>query len=103
MLAKVGITATRNLETGAYFTGLGSKPADAYFFNWLWLDFPRIPVPPRAVLDVLHLVSGVGTGVRKPSPHGAYAANDKQLEAAARQIQLTVAENLPVILYVPHA
>ena len=42
MLAKVGINATmQNAETGAYFTGLGAKP-DAYFFDWLWLDFPRI-------------------------------------------------------------
>ena len=65
MLSKVGISATmQNLETGAYFTGLGSKP-DAYFFDWLWLDFPRIyqVLASEAVLDVVHLVSGVGTCV----------------------------------------
>jgi ABC-type transport system substrate-binding protein len=105
MLKKVGIEAKmQNLETGAYFQNLGAGP-DAYFFNWLWLDFPRIyqvladsrfaPAPNWAHASV--------PAVDRAMDAWSYAANDKQLEAAARRIQLAVAENVPVLtLYVPH-
>jgi peptide/nickel transport system substrate-binding protein len=105
MLGRIGVSVkTQNLETGAYFQGLGSGP-DAYFFNWLWLDFPRIyqvlgdsrfiPAPNWANASVPQ--------VDRAMDAWSFAANDRQLEAAARRIQLAVAEHLPVItLYVPH-
>jgi peptide/nickel transport system substrate-binding protein len=105
MLGKVGISAKmQNLEAGAYFQGLGSG-AEAYFFNWLWLDFPRIyqvladsrfiPAPNWAHAKV--------PAVDKAMDGWTFAQNAKQEEAAARKIQLAVAENVPVItIYVPH-
>lgn len=105
MLAKVGVQAkVSNLEAGAFFSALVSKP-DAYFFQWLWVSPPNL-------LDVLTDVSFI------PAPNWAHAnvpevtaalqswlhgASDADLEKAARQIQLTIAQHLPVLpLYTPN-
>jgi peptide/nickel transport system substrate-binding protein len=105
MLAKVGVSATmKNLETGAYFTALTSDP-DAYFFDWLWLDFPRIY---QVLASKPFFKSSTWGQMSVPQCEAAfnawsYAANNAQLEAAARQIQLTVAQYQPILtLYVPH-
>lgn len=105
MLADVGIRASmKNLETGTYFQELGAGP-DAYFFNWLWLDFPRIyqvladsrfiPAPNWANASVPEVDAAMDEFV--------FAADDAAMEAAARSIQLAVAEHVPVLtVYVPN-
>ncbi len=105
MLAKVGVAATMsNLETGAYFTALTSNP-DAYFFDWLWLDFPRIY---QVLASKPFFNSSTWGHMSVPQCEVAFnqwsfAANDAELEAAARNIQLTVAKYQPILtLYVPH-
>lgn len=105
MLSKVGINATMsNLETGAYFTALTSDP-DAYFFDWLWLDFPRIY---QVLASKPFFDSSTWGHMSVPECEAAFnawsfAANNEELEAAARQVQLTVAEYQPILtLYVPH-
>jgi peptide/nickel transport system substrate-binding protein len=105
MLAKVGVQATmQNMETGAYFQGLGSKP-DAYFFDWLWLDFPRIyqVLASKPFFTSSNWAQATVPACEQAFNAWSYAANDSQLEAAARRIQVTVAQNVPVMtLYVPH-
>jgi len=105
MLAKVGVKAKMsNLETGAYFTALTSDP-DAYFFDWLWLDFPRIY---QVLASTPFFNSSTWGHMNVPQCEAAFnawsfAANDAELEAAARRVQLTVAEYQPILtLYVPH-
>lgn len=105
MLARVGIAVKmQNLETGAYFQQLGSGP-DAYFFNALWVDFPRIyqvlsdsrfaPAPNWAHASVPAVDAAMDTWT--------FAASEQEMEAAARTIQLTIAEQVPVLtVYVPH-
>ncbi len=105
MLSKIGVKATmQNLEPGAYFQALGGG-ADAYFFPWIWASFPRI----AQVLSASQFIPAPNWAHAKVDAVDAamdlwsFAANDKQLEAAARKIQLVCAENLPVMtLYVPH-
>lgn len=104
-LGQVGISATlQNQATGDYFTSLGSSP-DAYFFLWLWLDFPRIA---QVLASKPFWVSSTWSHASTPQTEKAFdawsfAANDTQLEAAARKIQLTVAQYLPMMtIYVPH-
>lgn len=105
MLAQVGISVkVDNLETGAYFNALTSDP-DAYFFDWLWLDFPRIY---QVLASKPFFDSSTWGQMSVPQCEAAFdawsfAANDAQLEAAARQIQLTVAQYQPILtLYIPH-
>jgi peptide/nickel transport system substrate-binding protein len=105
MLAKVGVQAKmKNLETAAYFPALGAAP-DAYFFSALWLDFPRIyqvladsrfaPAPNWAHAKVPQ--------VDKAMDEWTYAASDADMEKAARDIQLSIAEYQPIIpIYTPH-
>lgn len=104
-LSKVGISVTQQSEaTGDYFSGLGNSP-DAYFFLWLWLDFPRII---QVLASKPFWVSSTWSHASVPQCEKAFdawsfAANDAELEAAARQIQLTVAQYLPMMtIYVPH-
>jgi peptide/nickel transport system substrate-binding protein len=105
MLSQVGVSVKmKNLETGAFFQQLGSRP-DAYFFNALWVDFPRIyqvladsrfaPAPNWAHASVPQVDAAMDKWT--------FAADESEMEAAARNIQLTIAEQQPVLtVYVPH-
>lgn len=104
MLQKIGVRMKMsNLEPAAYFQELGSSP-DAYFFPWLWLDFPRItqvtqdsrfiPAPNWAHASVPEVDAAIDKWT--------FAADDADMEAAAREIQLAAAEHVPAVsLYSP--
>ncbi|MHB8590057.1 MAG: ABC transporter substrate-binding protein [Candidatus Dormibacteraceae bacterium] len=105
MLQKVGVQAkVSNLEAGAFFSALVAKP-DAYFFNWLWASPPNlldvlvdpafIPAPNWAHANVPEVTAALQAWLNASSP--------AQLEQAARQIQLTIAQHVPVLpLYTPN-
>jgi peptide/nickel transport system substrate-binding protein len=104
MLHNVGINATmNNQEAGAFFTGLTS--ADAFFFQWLWMAPPNIydvlchsdfrPAPNWALANI--------PSVNQALDAWRHAKDDSELQSAAKQIQLQIAENLPTLtLYTPN-
>lgn len=105
MLQKVGVQVkVSNLEAGAFFSALSAKP-DAYFFQWLWVSPPNlmdvltdpafIPAPNWAHASVPEVTAALQAWL--------HASTDAELEKAARQIQLTTAQHVPVIpLYTPN-
>lgn len=105
MLAKIGVEAKMsNLEGGAFFDRLGNPDNQAFFFNWLWMSPPNL----------LQVITG---SAFRPAPNWEqanvpevdaaidkwqFATNEAEAEAAAREIQLVVAEKLPTLtIWIP--
>jgi peptide/nickel transport system substrate-binding protein len=106
MLAKVGIEAKmNNLEGGAFFDQLGKPENQAFFFQWLWMSPPNL----------LQVITGSNF---RPAPNWEqanvpevdaaidkwqFAASEADAEAAARAIQLVIAEKLPTLtIWIPN-
>jgi peptide/nickel transport system substrate-binding protein len=98
-LSQLGAKVTvQSLDRGTFFATLDAG-ADSHLFYWAW------PVP----MDIIQIFISTGT---IPGPNWSHAsvpevdaaitswqtaANDEELQAAAKELQLAVAEHLPVV------
>jgi ABC-type transport system substrate-binding protein len=100
MLAKVGVEAKMsNLETGAFFTGLGKPELQAFFFQWLWMSPPNLV---QVITDSSFIPAPNWEKAKVPEVDAAIAkwqcaTSEADAQAAAREIQLVVAEKVPTL------
>jgi peptide/nickel transport system substrate-binding protein len=100
MLADVGVEARMsNLEAGAFFDGLGKPETQAFFFQWLWMSPPNLL---QVITDSRFRPAPNWEKANVPAVDAAidkwqFATSEAEAEAAAREIQLVIAENLPTL------
>ena len=105
MLAEIGVEAKMtNLEGGAFFDMLGKPENQAFFFNWLWMSPPNLlqvitgssfrPAPNWEQADVPEVDAAIDKW--------QFATSEADAEAAAREMQLVIAEKLPTLtIWIP--
>jgi ABC-type transport system substrate-binding protein len=100
MLADIGVEAKMsNLEAGAFFDGLGKPETQAFFFQWLWMSPPNLL---QVITDSRFRPAPNWEKANVPEVDAAidkwqFATSEAEAEAAAREIQLVIAENLPTL------
>jgi peptide/nickel transport system substrate-binding protein len=106
MLAQIGVEATMsNLEAGAFFDTLGTPELQSFFFQWLWMSPPNLL---QVIADSRFIPAPNWEKANVPDFDAAidawqFATNEAEAEAAARQIQMVGAEQLPTLtIYTPN-
>jgi peptide/nickel transport system substrate-binding protein len=106
MLAAIGVEATMsNLEAGAFFDTLGTPELQAFFFQWLWMSPPNLL---QVIADSRFIPAPNWEKANVPDFDAAidawqFATNEEEAAAAARQIQMVGAEQLPTLtIYSPN-